>query len=427
MILPDLRLIIGVSILLLFSVAGVYVDRLNFFVFPVYGLLLIGVIIDFFTIPFKKELSLTRHCAKYLSIIRNNQIIFEIVNNSAKRTGVLLRDIYPETFDVENETMSARLEPYSSTKVAYHVKPGVKGDYVFENVEVRVAGRLGLINRQYRYSIKTEIKVYPDLIELSKYINYFMKNRLEMLGYKSKMHGGENEFDFLREYASGDNYKAINWKATARRNYPVVQINRHEINRNVMILIDCGKMMTTKYDLLTKLDYSIDSSLLLAAAAKYNKDNIGLVVFDNEIRSYINPGTKSSIYNEILAKLYNIVPSHNKTNFNNILDFIKSRIRKKSIIFVFSELYSRIVSNEMIKALKLLSKNHTVKLISFEEKNSRVYSDEIKDIAGWMIEKKMKLEKKLIIKELKEYGIQTLLVNDTNVKQNVVNCYLDIR
>ena len=85
---------------------------------------------------------------------------------------------------------------------------------------------MNLIARQYKFYLPTNVKVYPNFVELKKYLNLAAKNRQEQIGYKRGMPGGETEFDFLRKYYPGDSYKKINWKATARKRFPIIKIEQ---------------------------------------------------------------------------------------------------------------------------------------------------------------------------------------------------------
>src|SRR4030042_6773956 len=98
--------------------------------------------------------------------------------------------------------------------------------------------------------------------------------------------GGETEFDFLREYQPGDNYKKINWKATAKKRHPIIEIDKKEYNRNIVVLLDTGRMMTTKYGYMTKLDYAIDTSLILAAASLKKNDRFGILSFSDKVNAF---------------------------------------------------------------------------------------------------------------------------------------------
>ena len=251
------------------------------------------------------------------------------------------------------------------------------------------------------------------------------QNHLQQIGIRQKKSGGENELDYFREYRAGDNYKKINWKASAKSSFPIVQIDERENNRNIITMLDAGRMMTTRYSALTKLDYAIDTALLLGGAAISKKDYYGLVAFSQTVTNYIPPGQEKRVLNSILKSLYEIEPQFTTSDYLNTYHFLKKRIRKNSIIFLFSELYNRITSKELLQLLVLLSRLHTVHFISFEEHEQKATGHSLDKIARWYLQEEHVLEKQILLQELQKHGVKTLRVNESNIKQKVINAYLN--
>ncbi len=424
MIVPLTNFFYILSIGFLFSGMSFFYKEFISLQYLLYTILFILSLFDFLLILKKKEIIVKRIHEKYISIGVDNSIKILIENKTLKNFNLKIRDEYPAEFSVKNETIKSNLKSLSYLTLSYYVKPFSKGEYTFLSTYIRVIGKLNLVARQYKYKNKTDVKVYPNLVEVKKCLNLVAVNRLEQSGYKKKEHGGETEFDFLREYQNGDDYKSINWKASAKKHYPITKIFQKEYNRNIISLLDTGRMMTTKYGYLSKLDFSIDASLILAAASKKQKDNYGLLAFSNKVISFLHPSAKGNkVLTNILSALYNIKPSFDKTDYNLAYKTLKTKIRKNSCIFIFSELYNKIVSFDLIRFLKLLSNNHKVNFISFEEVE-KAEGGSFSDIAQWTIQQDQIIEKELIIKDLKKRGINVIRVNAENIKQKVIKTYL---
>jgi uncharacterized protein (DUF58 family) len=335
-----------------------------------------------------------------------------------------MRDGYPPDFTAGDDTMHLALPPLSAAEAVYRVKPLRKGACSFGALHVRARGRLGLVARQYRYDLASEASVYPDVMELKKYLRMTTLGRIEQIGYRRREPGGESEFDFLREYRQGDDYKRIHWKATAKKRFPVTSIYELEYNRNVVALLDCGRMMTTRYGYLTKLDYAVNASLILAAAAKYRKDLFGLTVFSDTVVSHVNPKRDSRLFTGILPALCVAEPDFRRTDYRRTYAFLKNRVRKNSIVFLFSELYNRTVSADLIAMIGMLSRHHSVNFVSFEEKEDEPRGKGQADIARWVLQKDQLLEKEHIILDLARLGVHTVRVNSADITRKVVNSYL---
>lgn len=424
MIIPQKRFFFILSGGFILSALGFFVEGLAF----LQGLLYLGLLIvctmDFFSIIKKKNLTVKRLYEKYLSIGADNPIKIQIENRTTKYGSFTIRDGYPTDFLVAEDTMKIEIEGLSYATVQYYVKPIKKGDYKFRYIIMRVSGRFGLIARQYKMPIFSKAIVYPNIIELKKFMKMISRNRLEQIGYRRKLPGGESEFDFLREYQPGDNYRKVNWKATARRSFPIVQVDQEERNRNIIAILDTGRMMTTRYNFLSKLDYAVDASLILAAAAGQKNDHFGLLTFAEKVNTYLAPTRKQGVLTTILAALYKATASFSSTNYFASYRFLKPRLRKNSIIFVFSELYNDIVSADLVRFLKMLSANHRINFVSFEEIESLAEGKNHYEITRWALQQQQILEKETIIKDLSLHGIHTIRVNADNIKQQVVNAYL---
>lgn len=286
MILPTKKFLLILYSGFILSIIGFFFRELSILQYIFYLLLFLFSIIDFLSIVRRNEIKIKRIHEKYLSIGIDNQIKISIENFSNKKSFFIIRDEYPEEFEVKNDTCNIKLKPLFFGTVSYYVKPLLKGKYNFNNIYIRVSGKFGLIYRQYKISLQTSISVYPNIIELKKFLNLISQNRQEQIGYKMRLPGGETEFDFLRDYQSGDNYKKINWKATAKKRHPIVEIDQKEFNRNILVILDTGRMMTTKYGYLTKLDYAIDTALILAAASIKKNDRFGMLSFSDKINFF---------------------------------------------------------------------------------------------------------------------------------------------
>jgi uncharacterized protein (DUF58 family) len=415
------KLLIAVTIL---STSVFFVEYAGFFIYFVIIFLLIFSTADFLSVPKAESFILKRELSNYLSIGRDNSIAVIIEKLSDRDCHILVRDLYPEQFECLNDTFKAEISDFC--RMEYSVKPFKKGEYFFKGVEVRVNGRFGLIGRQYFFELNDNVRVYPDIIELKKYLKLASYKRLEESGYKKNNYGGNVEFDFLREYLHGDSYRAINWKATARRNFPVTQINKKEVERSVVVMFDCGRMMTTKYFDLTKLDYAINAALLLAASVINGNDHFGFLAFSDTVNVFMKPDNSRKIFDKILSRLYTVEPAMVKSNYKNAYRFMKSNINKNSIVFVFSEIYNRVVSQDIADMLILLKKSHTVKFINFEENEKLERGNNLRDLARFTVQLNELAERKSMIHKLNSSGIETISVNNTDIMTKTVNAYLSM-
>lgn len=424
MLLAQKRLFIVLGAVTAVALFGVFAPFFLTLAILLDCLLVAAVIYDFFSIPRNAELRVERAHEKYLSLGAENKIRIHVQNLSKRNTMLFLRDGHPDIFLAHSDTITCNIPSLCERTGEYRLTPTRKGIYRFEFIDVRALGHFRLVARQYRYPIESTATVFPNIIELKKYLRMTTVHRLEQLGYRKRESGGESEFDFLRDYLPGDDYKRIHWKATAKRRFPVTIIYDREYNRNVMALLDCGRMMSTRYGFLTKFDYAVNSVLVLAAAARNKKDLFGVSIFSDTVKEFIAPRRGTSLFSGILPPLARAEAEYRHTDYRHLYSFLQKRLRKNSILFIFSELYNRTISAELVTMLTNLARNHTVRFVSFEEKEEEVDGKSTEEIARWILQKELTMEKELMIGELKRKGVQTVRVTSDDITRQVVNAYL---
>ncbi len=424
MFLPLKRLLILLGFASAIALCGIFVPSLMLPTVLFDFALFFAALYDFFSIPRKDELRIERMHEKYLSIGAENPIRISLQNLSRKHACAQIRDGYPEIFSSPHDTMRCNLPSFSESNVEYRLVPSKKGGFTFDFVDVRLQGGFRLVARQYRYHTQTSATVFPNIIDLKKYLRMTTAHRIEQLGYHKREFGGESEYDFLREYIPGDDYKRIHWKATAKRRFPVTIIYDREYNRNVIALIDCGRMMSTRYQLLTKFDYAVNATLVLAAAARNRKDLFGIAIFSDTVKEFVAPRRGTSFFSGILPPLARAEAEYRHTDYLHIHSFLQKRLRKNSILFVFSELYNRTISAQLVAMLSIFARNHTVRFVSFEEKEEEVEGNTTEEITRWILQMELALEKALMIRDLERKGVHTIRVNSDDITRKVVNAYL---
>ena len=176
-----------------------------------------------------------------LSLGAENPIRLCLRNRSWRGVSFTVRDEAPELFKIETRTMEGQVAPRGTWEFIYHVRPLRRGDYQFGDLSLRWLGPLGLVIRQAKVEAKEPVKVYPNLLDVRRYDLLLRRNRLQEMGLRTTRQFGEGtEFERLREYLPDDEYRRINWKATARRNFPVTTEYQTERSQQVIAVLDAG-------------------------------------------------------------------------------------------------------------------------------------------------------------------------------------------
>lgn len=316
--------------------------------------------------------------------------------------------------------------------ISYVLIPKERGEYAFGNVRIGYRSVIGLIERFKTIEIPQIVKVYPSIVQYRRFSLLSMANRLDEAGIKHmRKIGGASEFDQIKEYRRGDDYKRINWKATARKNSLMVNKYEDEKAQQVYLVLDKGRMMHMPFEGLSLFDYAVNSALVLAGIAQSKRDKPGLITFSDIIGSWLPPSQKSSQIGLINETLYKQETRLKEPNYERLLLNVRKQIKNRSLLILFTNFESRISMKRQLKYLQALAKNHLLLCVIFENTElEKLAETNAKTMAGYYdqaIAENLILEKQMIIKELGRHGIQAISTKPENLSVNTINKYLELK
>ncbi|MCW3084537.1 MAG: hypothetical protein JWP12_1903 [Bacteroidetes bacterium] len=341
-------------------------------------------------------------------------------------------DELPFQFQSRNISFTLAVEPGKSKTLEYTVIPVKRGEYHFGAINIYVKSPVGFIEKRYRFSQDMMVPVYPSFMQMRKYELLAISNRLTDSGLKKIRKIGRNsEFDQIKEYVAGDDYRTINWKATARKNKLMINQYQDEKSQQVYSVIDMGRIMRMPFEGLSLLDYAINSSLVISNIAMLKSDKAGIVTFSNKVQSVLVADRKGGHLNKILQLLYNQKTGYLESDYENLYLHIKTRINQRSLLLLYTNFESLAGLQRQIKYLRRLAKDHLLVVIFFENTELRTYVDKpaesTEEIYDKVIAEKFIYEKKLITRELEKYGIHTILTSPQKLSVNTINKYLELK
>jgi len=341
-------------------------------------------------------------------------------------------DELPFQFQIRNLEFKVKIKSGASKTLNYDVRPVKRGEYHFGAVNVYCKSPLGLLQKKYSFSQDAVVPVYPSFMQMRKYELLAISNRLTEIGIKKIRRIGNNaEFDQIKEYVSGDDYRTINWKATARKNKLMTNQYQDEKSQQVYAVIDMGRVMRMPFNGLSLLDYAINSSLVISNIAMVKHDKAGIVTFSNTVQAVLQADRKGGHLNKILHLLYNQKTGYLESDYESLYVNIKTKIKQRSLVLLFTNFETLSGLQRQIKYIQRIAKDHLLVVIFFE--NTEL-TDFIKkpvsstiEIYNKAIAEKFVYEKKLIVKELEKYGIQSILSAPENLSINTINKYLELK
>jgi uncharacterized protein (DUF58 family) len=320
--------------------------------------LLVLLVLDALAIPAAEQLTAERRTPARVSLGAQAEVEVRLDNRTTRRVRVRVTDDLPIVLervgdDVRDVWVPARREE----RVAYAVKTVRRGDGVFGDLHLRVAGPLGLAWRQRRIARADAVRVIPGVLEVKRYRLLGMRNRLREAGFRSVRQRGEGgAFESLREYVRGDDPRTLDWKASARRGSLIVRQFELERRQNVVIVIDAGRLMTQKVGDRERLDYALTAALLLADVARVHDDAVGLLVFSDKVETFIPPARNSltrlaDALGEVHAKMV-------EPNYPAAFTYLARQVRRRSLLVLFTDLIDPLASAAVVSQLSRAADRH---------------------------------------------------------------------
>ncbi len=429
------RFYLASIVIALFFIAGFFYDP-AFLAAKISLIILVLILFTDLSLLFftgRDIILLTRELPDRFSNGDNNKVNLYIRNNHFFPVKADIIDELPFQFQIRDFMISVELKPFEEKTLEYSLKPTRRGEYHFGKTNVFVTNRIGLLNRRYSFNqTRAMVPVYPSFLNIRKFEFLAISNRLTEAGIKRiRRIGQHSEFDQIRAYVIGDDYRTINWKATAKKGKLMANQYQDERSQQIYNLIDMGRVMKMPFEQMTLLDYAINSSLVLANTALHKHDKAGLITFNTTIDAFFPAERRNNTLVKMLEVLYNQETLFNESNFELLYITIKRRITHRSLLVLYTNFESFASLGRQMSFLQRIAQSHLVLVIIFE--NTEITgirnktAQTVEEIYIQTIAEKFIHDKHLIIKELNKHGILTVLTKPADLSVNLVNKYLEVK
>ena len=361
-----------------------------------------------------------------------NEVVIFAENYYTFRVKIEVIDEIPFQFQLRNFLMKSNLNPQQKIKFSYQLRPTERGVYEFGGLNVYVQSPLRLIAKKCVFDQAKQVATYPSFIQLKKYEFLAFSNQLTQFGFKKiRKIGQALEFEQIKEYVHGEDIRNINWKATAKKNSFMVNQYQDEKSQPVYCIIDKGRTMRMPFNGLSLLDYAVNATLVLSNIVLRKQDRVGMFTFSKSIENKLPAEKKTTQLNKLLETLYAIQTDFIESDFNRLYLEVKKTINQRSLLIVYTNFETLEGLHRQLPYLKAIAKMHMLLVVFFENTEltniTHEKSETVQDIFDKTIARKFMYEKRLIVKELKKYGIQSLLTKPENLTVDSINKYLEIK
>jgi uncharacterized protein (DUF58 family) len=380
----------------------------------------------------KNAIQAQRILPEKLSNGDQNSIKIDLKNNYPFTIKTKVIDEIPFQFQKRNFHIERIINSNKNILFEYLLEPKERGEYSFGILNVFAQSPLGLVSKRFIFQKEAMLPSYPSFIHLRKYELMALQNEFLLGGIKKiRKLGHTMEFEQIKEYVPGDDVRTINWKATSKRNQLMVNQFQDEKSQRIFMLIDNGRTMQMPFNGLSLLDYSINATMALSHIILKKNDRAGMMTFSKKTEHKVAADNKSGQLRKISEALYNIQTNFFESDFSRLYQDVKYTIGQRSLILLFTNFETLDAVNRQMKYLRGIAKNHLLVIVFFKnaELQSLIHAnpENIQEVYDEIIAEKFEYEKKLIIQELRKYGIYTVYTLPENLNIEVINKYLEIK
>ena len=427
----------------------------------------LAVVADVVLLWRRKGIKAFRQMSQRFSNGDDNPVSIRVESTYGISVRLEVIDEIPFVFQRRDICFKASLRPMGETTIKYRLRPTQRGVYGFGRVRVFASTWLGLVQRRYTCGEAQDVKVYPSYLMLRQYELLAMSNNLTEMGIKRIRRIGHNtDFEQIRDYVAGDDFRTINWRATARRSVSatpqggegrltqrfapriMVNIYQEERSQQVFNLIDKGRMMQQTFNGMTLLDYAINASLVLSFVAVNKQDKAGLVTFSDCFDTFVPASRQPGQMQTLQEALYAEHTQFGETDYSALLAGLSHRVTHRSLFILYTSFTSMTAMRRQLSYLRQLAQRHRLLVVFFEDeelreftKSSTIHHSRVPSVASdqrssvpsteqlyhRVIAEKFAYEQRLIVHTLRQYGIQSLLTTPQNLSVDVINKYLEIK
>lgn len=390
------------------------------------------VFIDIIVLFINKPITASRICVDRFSNGDENKVTIIVNNYRPYKIKVHVIDELPFQFQNRNHKIKLVLNDKETLHEEYTLRPIERGEYHFGIINLFVYGPVSMLIRHIKSGEEKTVAVYPSYLQMKRFQLMAVTNQLQDAGTRRLRKIGQSlEFEQIKDYVPGDDYRTINWKATARKTGLMVNSFMDERSQQVICLIDKGRSMKMPFDGMSLLDYAINASLVLSNIVLMKQDKAGLLTFSKKIDQYVAADKRSGQIPLILETLYKQQTDFKDSDFEALYSFVRYRIKHRSLLVLFTNFESIYSMERQLPYLKQLAMHHPLLVIFFENTEllqlQQDKANTLEQIYQQAIANKFALEKRQIVKELQKHGIMTLLTPPKKLTANTINKYFEIK
>jgi uncharacterized protein (DUF58 family) len=396
------------------------------------GIVVVAWIIDLFSLPKPSALAMTRRWNSPAALSVPNTIELVLENSSRVALHATVIDNVPPSLRQEAPELSVKCRARGEAKTTYQLTPTRRGDVELGAVYIRYQTPLRIAERWAVAHVEQKVCVYPNLEEARQHSIYLIRSRqIEMEKRHARIRGAGREFECLREYQVGDEFRDICWTAAARRGKLVTRLFQIERSQTIWLVLDAGRLMRARIAGLTKLDYAVNAALSLAEVALGTGDRVGLLAYGRGIQKRMLPYRGSAHLRQMIQQLAHVREEGLEGDHLHAVSALLSTQKRRSLIVWLTDFPETAMTPEVIDAASEAASRHLVLFVVIGQPDLAALAARAPDSVTNMYRTTAAQEalhrREALLAKLRQRGALAVEVSSAAASVTVVNSYLDVK
>lgn len=367
-----------------------------------------------------------------LALEERASVRLTLTNTSALAFRIQILDDVPIQLRLTPPELSLFVSGGQERTVEYEITPGERGECEIGKTYLRCQTAFSLAQRWAEVDLRQKVRVYPSLQSAKRNQLFLLRSRrVELERRLLRQQGQGKEFEYLREFREGDEFRDICWTATARRGKPVTRVHRAERNQAVWMVIDCGRLMRARIGTLSKLDFAVDAALNLAQVAAFGGDRIALLAYGMRIQERLAPGRGNSHMRSVLDQLARVRGEASEADHLRAASTLMSMQSRRSLILWITDMAETAMTPEVVQAAMQMAGRHLVLFAVIGQPDlQRVAATPPitpEDLYRYTAALETLHRRELLLARMRERGAMAMEVNAHEISTVVMNKYLELK
>lgn len=395
------------------------------------GVVFLVWLIDWLLTASPSRVGVARKLPTSVTLGRTGSISWLVSNGSDRSASIRFAEGLAPSLHADVRRAQLRLAPGRSATVETDLNPTRRGRFLLGEMVIRVDGPLGFAGRQHVRWLPDELRIFPRFPSRAEAELRLKRNRLDMGLRSARMRGGGSEFEQLRDFTVDDEFRKIDWSATARANRMIVKTFRTERNQTVINILDNGRLMAGQVAGVPRAEHAMDAIMAVTTVSTGLGDRTGLLIFDRNVRTSVAASARSTQLSRITNAMFDIEPVLAESDYRGAFTETLLRFNRRTMLIIHTELVEQTLGEFLLPALPLLTRSHIVVIAAVRDPAVDQWAAAVPENAEeahrHAAARASLAERQRTIAELRRHGASVIDAVPGKLAARLMDHYLDVK